>query len=61
MAANQYVFEINKDSILGERTYSIEENNFFNALLNIQTMGGLKLFLFLSKNTDQSFLFPAAT
>ena len=53
MAANQYVFEINKDSTLGKQTYCIEENNFFNALLNIQTMGGLKLFLFLSKNKDK--------
>lgn len=50
--ANQYVFEINKDSTEGKNHYRIEEENFYNALLNIKTVGALKLFLFLSRNKD---------
>lgn len=50
--AKQYVFEINKDSTINKEYYSIEINNFYDALLNIENVGALKLFLFLSKNKD---------
>ena len=51
--AQQYVFEINKDETKNQKCYGIQENNFYDALLNIHTIGALKLFLFLSKNKNE--------